>query len=165
MVCRSLTIAVIGAACIASGAANATVYDFTLTGSRAATFSIDTKTAPSNATALQVQYNAVAGTFKGAAGTASTISFGLSQVVSDFEIDGTSLGFTQFSGPIVFTGTAASPMFTVGTANLTSIVSGASTLTITAEPASVPEPASLAILGVGAVSLVALRRRRLQRAA
>jgi hypothetical protein len=71
------------------------------------------------------------------------------------------LGFTQVAGPDLFTVSNMCPVFSLGTFQLTSIVSEASTLTISAA-AAVPEPATWAmmLIGFGMIGGVARYRRR-----
>ena len=147
--------------------AKAAVFNFNLTGSRSAMFSIDTATVPSFSSSLQSQFSNVAGTFNGVAGVAPTISFGASQSVGDFEIVGTTLGFSQFGGPILISGPTSSPGFIPGAYSLFGIVAGSSTLTIAASTLPgggsaglpVPEPASAALLLAGITGLMTFGRR------
>ncbi len=149
---------------ISAAPASAETFLFKLSGSRNATFSFDpVATSPSfrNSTFIgdQLAFDAVPGTFGGVVGTAR-ISFG-NNLVADLNIQNANLGFTQFSSPDFFRLVGTQPVFTPGTYNLTSIGSGASTLSISQLAGAVPEPATWAmmILGFGVVG-GALRRRR-----
>jgi hypothetical protein len=128
---------------LACGSARAAIIDFTLTGSRNASFAIDTSTPPSSVNVTpfgdQIFYDKVAGIYGGVPGLAD-IDFGEGPILADFQISGTPLGFTQFGGPTLFSGALDDPSFTIGQFDLTSLVSGRSVLTI-AEAAAVPEPA------------------------
>lgn len=145
--------------------ANAAALLFTLSGSRNATFTLDSNPTPttfSSSTLVgnQIQFSNVAGIYNGVAGVAN-IGFGTG-LAAALNVGNASLGFTQFVGPALFSGTAAMPIFSPGTFSLTSIVSGSSTLTISAVAAAVPEPATWAmiIFGFGAVgSMIRYRRR------
>ena len=145
--------------------ANAAALLFTLSGSRNATFQLDSNPTPttfSSSTLIgdQIQFTNVAGIYNGVAGVA-TIGFG-NGLAAALNVGHASLGFTQFVGPALFSGTASAPIFSPGTFSLTSIVSGSSTLTISAVAAAVPEPATWAmmIFGFGAVgSMIRYRRR------
>lgn len=137
---------------------------FTLTGSRTATFQFDTNPTPSSfnsgAFSSQSSFNSVSGVFGGVVGTAS-INFGTGSA-ADLNISSANLGFTQFSGPVLFSGTSSAPVFTIGVYNLASIVSGSSVLTITQGAVSAaPEPGVWALMlgGTGLAGL-ALRRRK-----
>lgn len=154
-------------AIVASAAlpANATVLNFSLSGSRNATFQLDSNPTPDfSSTSVfgdQIQFSNVSGTFGGVAGVAPSIGFG-SGLFASLNINGTSLGFTQFAGPALFSGTYLAPIFAPGVFQLTSIVSGSSVLTISeARAGGVPEPATWALMitGFGLSGLV-LRRRR-----
>ena len=143
-------------ACAVSVPAHATLLDFELTGSRDASFELPSTPTPNNfsssAFGAQVQFLDVAGTFGGVGGTA-TIGFGTG-IIADLDISGTPLGFTQFAGPDIFSGSAETPTFAPGVFELTSIVSGDSTLTISLAPSeaasgTVPEPASWVMLLTG----------------
>ena len=157
-----------GAAVFLAGAvpAQASPLLFQLSGSKNATFQIDSNRTPdtssSSAFGSQIQYQNVAGTFSGLAGVASSIGFGTGPIFAQLNINGTSLGFAQFGGPDLFTGTATSPMFVLGTFALTSIVSGSSSLTISAVPNTVPEPSALSLLlgGIAALGMVGFAARR-----
>jgi len=143
---------------------------FELSGSRSATFTIDPEaTAPdffsSSFIGDQVSYNNVAGTFGGVNGTAF-VGFG-TFLAATLNVQSPDLGFTQFTGPELFTTVNARPVFRLGTFQLNSIVSGASTIRISAVAASVPEPMSWALMTVGfGMAGVGMRyRRRSTRAA
>ena len=152
-------------AMLAAAPANASLITFDLSGSRNATFTLESSTPTSFSSSFigdQVAYNNIAGSFNGAPGIAS-INFG-TFLVADLNIGGTSLGFTQFAGPDLFTGLPSNPIFNLGTFNLTSIVSGSSTLRISqaAVPSAVPEPATWAMMlvGFGMVGAATRYRRR-----
>jgi hypothetical protein len=159
-------------ACAAS-AAHAELLDFDLTGSRSASFQLESNPTPNTSSSSvfgsQIQFLDVAGTYGGVAGTA-TIGFATGPIFADLNISNTPLlGFTQFAGPGLFTGTADAPVFDPGTFDLTSIVSGDSMLTISVAPddaptgaqsAAVPEPASWAMVLTGfGLAAFGLRRR------
>lgn len=134
---------------------------FELTGSRSATFTFDPGTTTpdffsSSFIGNQVSYNNIQGTFGGAPGTAF-VGFG-TFLAATLNIQTPSLGFTQFAGPDLFTVSNMRPVFSLGTFQLTSIVSGSSTLTISA--AAVPEPATWAMMLVGFGMLGAVIRYR-----
>jgi hypothetical protein len=160
-------IATVGA--IAVPAAAAPIL-FELSGSRMAIFTIDpVATAPDffSQTFIgdQVSYNSVAGTFGGVNGTAF-VGFG-TFLAATLNIGSPNLGFTQFTGPDLFTVVNARPVFNLGTFQLNSIVSGASTLKISAVAAAVPEPMTWALMtvGFGAAGAMLRYRRRSAKAA
>lgn len=144
---------------------------FELSGSRSATFTIDpVATAPDffsqSFIGDQVSYNNIAGTFGGVDGTAF-VGFG-TFLAATLNVQSPNLGFTQFTGPDLFTVVNARPVFNLGTFQLNSIVSGASTLRIsTVAAAAVPEPMSWALMTIGfGIAGTTLRfRRRSTRAA
>ena len=166
---RVKTLALVGSAVVAAmsaSAANATVYMFDLSGSKSASFSIDTAIPPAftSASSLignQISYSNVAGTFGGIVGTAPSVGFGTG-LVAGFQISGTSLGFAQFASADLFSGPLTSPVFNLGTFSLSSIVAGASTLRISqATTGAVPEPATWMMMLAGfALTGAAIRRRR-----
>ena len=137
---------------------------FELSGSRSATFTIDPiATAPDffsqSFIGDQVSYNSVAGNFGGVNGTAF-VGFG-TFLAATLNVQNPNLGFTQFTGPDLFTVVNARPVFNLGTFQLNSIVSGASTLKISGVAAAVPEPMSWAFMTIGfGVAGTMLRYRR-----
>ena len=149
-----------------ASSANAQAVTFNLTGSRTATFTLNSSVPNSfTSSALvgdQIFFNNVAGTFGGTAGIAN-ISFG-TNLVADLNIQSANLNFTQLSGPgDLFTGPASNPTFNTGTFNLSGgFTAGPATLTITrAAVTAVPEPGTWALMLVGFGGLgVAMRRRR-----
>lgn len=146
----------------AASTASAATLLFTLSGSRNATFMLDMMPTPDSFTALQTNFNNVPGTFNGAPGIAALINFGGQPGIAALNITGTSLGFTQFTGPRLFSGPTSAPVFSVGTFELSSLVSGRSTLTISEVQSVVPEPGTWGLLlaGFGMIGLAARRSRR-----
>ena len=145
--------------------AQAARLNFDLTGSKEASFQLDSNPTPDHVTLFigsQIQFFNVPGTFGEVAGTATTISFGTGPIFNQLDISGTSLGFTQFGGPDLFTGPAATPVFAPGTFQLTSIVSGASTLTISLANSvtTVPLPKTLPLFTAALVGFGLFRRRK-----
>ena len=146
---------------IAATPAAAAPLLFELSGSRSATFTFDPETTTpdffsSSFIGDQVSYNTITGIFGGTPGTAF-VGFG-TFLAATLNIQTPSLGFTQFAGPDLFTVSNMRPVFSLGTFQLTSIVSGSSTLTISA--AAVPEPATWAMMLVGFGMLGAAMRYR-----
>ncbi len=148
---------------IAATPAAAAPLLFELSGSRSATFTFDPATTTpdffsSTFIGDQASYNSIAGTFGGVQGTAF-VGFG-TNLAAALNIQSANLGFTQFVGPQLFTTVNARPVFNLGTFQLTSIVSGASTLRISAVSA-IPEASTWAmmLLGFGMMG-TAMRYRR-----
>ena len=142
---------------------------FTLTGSREASFVLDSNPTPTSFSSIilggtnfgdQISFSDVGGSYGGTPGVA-TIGFGTG-LAATLNIGSPSLGFTQFVGPNLFSGTAANPIFSAGTFSLSSIVSGNSTLTISSLVGAVPEPGTWAmmILGLGMAGAGLRYRRR-----
>jgi hypothetical protein len=149
--------------------AMAAPLSFTLTGSREASFVLDSNPTPTSFSSTilggynfgdQISFDNVAGTFGGTPGFAS-IGFGTG-IFATLNVGSPTLAFAQFVGPDLFSGTAANPVFTAGTYNLTSIVSGASTLTISSLTSAAPEPGTwiMMILGFGMAGFGLRYRRR-----
>lgn len=146
----------------------AVTFNFDLSGSRSAMFTIDASRAPDSFTQAQAFFDRTPGTYGTTRGTAD-ISFSnnfFGGTGGGFEaINLSLLGFSQFtSSEVLFTGTTAQPVFKTGSFQLSSIVSGRSVLTITRSAgigSTVPEPATWAMLvaGMGMVG-GAVRRRR-----
>jgi hypothetical protein len=154
--------AVASAGAIAVPAAAAPIL-FELSGSRTAVFTLDpVATAPDffsqSFIGNQVSYNNVQGSFGGVNGTAF-VGFG-TFLAATLNVQSPNLGFTQFTGPDLFTVVNARPVFNLGTFQLNSIVSGASTLKISAVAAAVPEPMTWALMAVGFGTAGAMLRYR-----
>jgi hypothetical protein len=156
----SITVFALGLAL--ASPASAALLQFELTGSRQASFQIDTNTIPDTLSSSpfgdQIQYLDVSGIYGGVAGTA-TIGFGTS-IFAQLNVGADDLGFTQFAGPDLFSGNPMHPTFTLGTFALISIVSGASSIEIS-EVASAPEPSTwtMMILGAGSLGFLAYNRK------
>ncbi|MCY7279394.1 MAG: PEPxxWA-CTERM sorting domain-containing protein [Sphingomonas bacterium] len=149
---------------VVSVPANAQALNFNLTGSRTATFTLNSATPDSFTSSFigdQIFFNNIVGSFGGTPGTGS-ISFG-SNLVSDFQIQSANLGFTQLNGADLFTGPGSNPTFNLGTFNLSGgFTAGPAVLTISrAAVSAVPEPGTWAmmLIGFGAIGFAARRRR------
>ena len=113
-------------------------------------------------------FNNVDGIFGGTPGVASTINFG-EGLFAALNIQAPGVGFTQFSGPTLFSGSFDAPVFSVGTFTLINPFLGNGTLTISNVEAAgaVPETASWAMMvfGFGLTgAMVRYRRRRTMQA-
>ena len=108
----------------------------------------------------QFGFNNVAGTFDGTPGVASTINFG-EGIDASLNIVAPGLGFTQFSGPLLFSGPADAPVFSTGSFTLINPFFGNGKLTISPLAAAVPEPVTWAMMFIGlGLSGAAMRYRR-----
>lgn len=137
---------------------------YNLTGSRVATFTLDTATRPDAFNDVlglfqQATFNNVLGTYNGVKGKADIV-FG----TTGFQILSADLPFSQFISDLpLFTGTSISTVkLTIGTFPLRSIVSGNSTLTVSTLATAVPEAATwtMMIAGFGFVGASMRVRRR-----
>jgi PEP-CTERM motif len=138
--------------------ASAAVLDFELVGAKSASFELNTTPPDFSSSSFignEVEYYNVAGTFNGTQQTASNISFG-TFLIHDFEIDGTTLGFTQYGGPDLFSG-STTPIFSLG-----SFTVGTGEVLTISQVAAVPEPATWAmmVLGFMGVGFMAYRRKQ-----
>lgn len=161
------TLSLIVGGLLASSPAAAFPLLFSFTGQNfggpiTASFQLDSNPTPSrvNDQAIiqsgQIFFDNVSGIFNGNAETASSISFG-TNLLSQFQISGTSLGFAQFGGQTVFSGSLSNPVFAPGTFNFTGFTRG--TLTVSEVTAAVPEPATWAMM-IGGFALVGSSMRR-----
>jgi hypothetical protein len=151
----------------APSAANAAPLLFNFSGpSGTAIFQLDSNPTPDYVNSYsflpgsdQFGFNNVAGTFGGTAGTASTINFG-EGIFASLNILAPGLGFTQFGGPALFTGSPDAPVFSIGTYTLLNPFLGNGTLTISSA-AAVPEATSWAMMVIGfGLTGAAVRYRR-----
>ncbi len=151
--------------------AHAAALLFTLSGTsfgspRNATFQLDSNPVPTSFSTSsligdQIQFTNVSGVFNGVAGVAESISFG-NGLAAALNINSASLGFTQYAGPAIFSGSASEPVFAPGTFALGNPFFGSATLVVSEVSAAVPEPATWAmmIFGFGAVGSMLRYRRR-----
>jgi hypothetical protein len=123
-------------------------------------FTLDSAPTPSSFgvffTRVQVPVTTAAGT------NASVATFFTQNFAGRFQVDGPKGVVASTSGPQIFSGTTANPMFSPGVFALTGLrPHSGGTLTISAATAAVPEPATWAMMiaGFGAVGY-AMRRRQ-----
>ena len=163
---RILLVASAGAAMAFSSSAQAATLLFELTGSRNATFTIETDpvtpTRINNQPLLsgsQIFFDDVSGTFNGVE-TTGDVNFGSGPILAALNINAPGLGFTQFGGTDVFTIDNGTIMFNTGTFNFSGLVTGRSTLTISEVSAAVPEPATWAMMLLGFFGIGGVMRRK-----
>ncbi|WP_170318370.1 PEPxxWA-CTERM sorting domain-containing protein [Sphingomonas sp. PAMC 26621] len=140
------------------------VFDFSGP-SGTAVFQLDSNPTPDTFSSFlgsdQLAFKNVAGIFGGIAGTADNIGFG-NGLFATLNINAANVGFSQFSGPALFSGPANAPTFSTGTFVLINPFFGNANLTISpaAVAGAVPETATWAMMlvGFGAVGF-AMRRR------
>jgi PEP-CTERM motif len=164
---KFLAVLALGAMVCAAPAADAAPLLFNFSGpSGTAVFTLDSNPTPDYVHPLglpgsdQFGFNNVAGIYDGVAGVASTINFG-EGLDASLNILAPGLGFTQFAGLALFTGTAYNPIFTPGTYTLPNAFLGNGTLTISSV-AGVPEPGvwAMMIAGLGMMGAAMRSRKR-----
>lgn len=162
---NSLRHLALAALLLVSGAAHATLYQFSLTGAYTASWQVDTAQPPEDpAPGLWATYGGVTGFFPGASQPGLYVTFYSPLLEGGFEIydDNAGVALVETTGPQLYTGPESSPLFTPGTFALTELDGPGTYLLTIAEvvPAAVPEPATGALLGGGLLLLHASRRRR-----
>lgn len=156
---NAVTVLAFATAVSLTSAADAAAYLFTLSGPNAAVFALDSSPTPAAAGNGYFTLANIAGTYNGSPATFADLTF--------FSTGATSGGFLASSGGSalidlegaqLFSGTTASPTFTLGTFNLDDGFYHAYTLSITA--AAVPEPASWLMMLLGFTTIALAIRRR-----
>jgi hypothetical protein len=150
---------------LTSGAANAAVLQFTLTGAYAASWQLDTAQPPFDPfEGFWVTYIDLSGSFPGASTPVVDITFYSPALDGGFEIYDYNAGIAlvETVGPQLYTGSETDPVFTLGTFALTAIDGPGSYLLTIAEvgATAVPEPATGALLFGGLAVMYGARRRR-----
>jgi hypothetical protein len=157
---RLLGTTAVAATFLCAGAANAELYQFTLSGDFSASWQLDSEAIPDLVIdGVVIGYLDIAGTYANAVSNVADIYFfpasnGGGLFIDDYVGEQTLL---STYGPEIYTGSPESPVFVPGTYALTD-VNDVGSYTLTISP--VPEPATYAMLLGGLVLTGAALRRR-----
>ncbi len=151
----------VGLMTVSASGAWAAPLTFTLSGARSAVFQLDSNPIPSSFSSSsligdQIFFNGLAGTYGGVAGVAD-VNFG-SGLIASLNISSSQLGFTQFGGPTLFSGSADHPVFSTGTFDLPNPFFGDAVLVISDAVSAAPEPGVWALMLSGIAALGAVLR-------
>jgi PEP-CTERM motif len=158
---KILSRAAVAATLLCAGAANAALYQFTVSGGYSASWQLDSAPTPDLApVGLGITFGDVRGVYANAVSELADVSFFNGSLGGGMSIEdyygGTFLLIAD--GPQIYEGTEEAPLFHTGTYALTEY-QGTATYTLTI--AAVPEPATYGMLLAGlALTAVALRRRQ-----
>lgn len=156
---KILSCAAIAATLLCAGAANAALYQFTVSGAYSASWQMDSAPTPDLApVGLGITFGDVTGVYANAVSALADVSFFNSAMGGGMSIEGYYGGTFLLiaDGPQIYQGSEETPLFTTGTYALTEYEGTASyTLTI----AAVPEPATYGMFIAG-MALVAVAARR-----